>query len=308
MVSTVILTSWSGVAHLLEAPPGLLYGDLQFMTLHVWEADCETIFSVCQHERPLLEGLYVHPVAQPSPDGEYIAVYMMDGWMVYGMDCLLSGGECSPTPLDPLTMDIRAAWRSDGSEIGYFTGNPGTTLSFRRSGCWDRIAVLDCFTESVSLGAERVFREVAWSADGSTFAFVGVIPRGLYVLDAACLDIPHSCIDQYRLIPVSSGTPHWPSFSPDGRQLLYYEQNVNGVEQLFIVDLDSLHVRRLTVKGSGHVPAWSGDGRYIAYTGFENLADGDTDIYILDLQRKITVQVVSEPGIDFNYPSWSPRR
>jgi Tol biopolymer transport system component len=101
---------------------------------------------------------------------------------------------------------------------------------------------------------------------------------------------------------------YWPSLSADGSQILYFAYTLDGIEQLYISDVDSDHIQQVTFRaGGGNVPAWSSEGRYIAFAGFLNGSSGDLGIYILDRERGVTARTIFQQGQDFVYPAWSPR-
>ena len=69
--------------------------------------------------------------------------------------------------------------------------------------------------------------------------------------------------DPQPVVPEASGNspPRW---TPDGRIL--YEQELNGHDNVWIVDADGTHQKQLTLEGNNDQPAISGSGRIIAYT------------------------------------------
>ena len=182
--------------------PRLLFSNNQTRTLYLWQADCSSLFVVCQQEHPLLTGLYVHPVVQWSPDGKFIAVSMLDGWLIYPADCLIQNKTCIPTPLDPLATDTRIAWANGGSAMAYMTGD--TTLTIRTRGCWDRDSTQTCLTHSIRIAPGGVYQQPDWSADGQWLVFLGVQPQGLVVLSASCLDVREGCSDTLKSLGYQS--------------------------------------------------------------------------------------------------------
>jgi dipeptidyl aminopeptidase/acylaminoacyl peptidase len=300
------LVLWVALVHTAQPLPNLFFADNDSLTLHLWSSDCPSLLQTCSHTRRLLDGLNLHPVAQPSPDGEFVAVYLSEMWVIYPMDCLLGDQRCTPAPLDSDASDNRVTWGIDGSILAYLNGQSPTTMTLQTRGCWQRVE--DCWTGRIQVTTAGALRQPSWSADGERFAFLGLQPDGLFLLDSACLDIPDTCADQLEPLLSIPRPAYWPTLSGDGEQLLYYVESPLGVGELYLTDMQSGSTRRLPGgEGGSYVPAWSPDKRYIAYAGFQRLGSGDLSIFILDMERNLTVRGIAEPGHDFNYPAWSPR-
>ena len=96
-----------------------------------------------------------------------------------------------------------------------------------------------------------------------------------------------------------------PSFAPDGRRLAFV-QYTNAAAQLMILDVDSGDTWEAFPKDrfdQVFSPAWSPDGRYIAFTGWN--IGGFKDIYLYDLEEKSIRQITDDHAIDMS-PNWSP--
>ncbi|MCG6972298.1 MAG: Tol-Pal system beta propeller repeat protein TolB [Desulfobacterales bacterium] len=76
----------------------------------------------------------------------------------------------------------------------------------------------------------------------------------------------------------------------------------SGVKQLYICDFDGYNPRRITHTNSiTLMPAWSSDGKWIAYTSY---ARGKPDLYIKLLKEKRGT-VISKTGLNIT-PAWQP--
>ena len=76
-----------------------------------------------------------------------------------------------------------------------------------------------------------------------------------------------------------------------------------GIPYEYIQNIESKDARRLTFKGKNNTsPAWSPDGRKIAYVGIE---ENRIDIFVMDIETGMPVQLTSDSG-DNEDPSWSP--
>lgn len=118
----------------------------------------------------------------------------------------------------------------------------------------------------------------------------------IYILDVATGEAIPVAISPERDID--------PVWSPTGEQLAFASARNNPNElDIFLVNADGSGLRQLTfVAGFEVNPAWSPDGRTIAYHGNQT---GDFDIYLYDLESGTTTNITNNPGIDFQ-ADWSP--
>jgi len=105
-----------------------------------------------------------------------------------------------------------------------------------------------------------------------------------------------------------------PSWSPDGSQLVFISPCSRRAEffetayresSLYLINADGTGQKSLTtVPGSDFEPAWSPDGRRIAFT---SVRDGNEQIYLLDVNSlAITRLTDASPDIESSQPAWSP--
>jgi len=93
-----------------------------------------------------------------------------------------------------------------------------------------------------------------------------------------------------------------PSFSPDGKRMVYIEQ-VEGREQLFIMNADGTGSKQITRDDANHEdPAWSPDGKTIA---FVYIKDGLELISIMNLDGT-GVEHLTPKTVKGIHPNWSP--
>lgn len=95
-----------------------------------------------------------------------------------------------------------------------------------------------------------------------------------------------------------------PSWSPDGTLIVYASLQAGGRQQLYILDWASGETKqvKLDVRGLFGAPAWSPDGRQLAFTISR---DGNADIYILNMQNDTLKRLTHHQAIDTE-SVWSP--
>jgi len=84
---------------------------------------------------------------------------------------------------------------------------------------------------------------------------------------------------------------------------LVYVRAVLGAKELCLSDYDGGNAKQLTTYGSLCLnPAWSRDGKRIAFTSYK---DGNPNLYVMDIGRGTTRLVSKKKGVNIA-PDWSP--
>jgi len=169
----------------------------------------------------------------------------------------------------------------------------------------------------------------SWSPDGSKIVFSSVVPRASAATPSAP---PHPSFptpgERRASVPITLTTETPPSWTLHGvvsygspSDYNYNNTSLSNVSpptlnppttaQLFIVEVATGNVQQITTDERGyHMPAWSPDGRYIAYmsagTAAINRFDTlETDIFIRDLRTGVERQV-TQGRTQKTVSQWSP--
>jgi WD40 repeat protein len=154
-------------------------------------------------------------------------------------------------------------------------------------------------------------REAAWSPDGRRIAFSksdGYQAAPIYVINA-------DGTNSTRLTPegIYSASPSW---SPDGSRIAFETRRdstgYGGVNswldtEIYVMNADGTNPVRLTNhRGDDITPAWSPDGKRIAYVTYDDPpGDAGTHIFVINADGTNRVRLTNDEAFDLD-PEWSP--
>lgn len=276
-------------------PERLLYVNGQ--GLYLWRLECAGWFAPCAWRDQLVldDRDEVYNGISWSPDGTTIALQSADGWRLFDADCLLSWSDDCP-PLRTISWDesndIRLAWGSQGAALAYVTTDARRLVILSRA-CWRPVEGQECERRVIPLGI-RAYSALTpnWSPTGERIAFYNLTQSTVSVLDADCLDEGRSCSGGFSALP-GPRAQYWPTFSPDGNLLAFHGQVLFSASQIYIHDLADGITRQITHQRDATFPAWSGNGRLLAYS---ELHGPHLYIALYDLERQRAVVGVRRPG------------
>ncbi|MGK2935057.1 MAG: TolB family protein [Gemmatimonadaceae bacterium] len=90
-----------------------------------------------------------------------------------------------------------------------------------------------------------------------------------------------------------------PDWSPDGLRVAYMQQN--GDFQVWMIDVRTQTMKRLTTFAQNEDPSWAPDNRHIAIASTRG---GTKEIWVMDVESGRMRQLTNAPGA--RLPSWSP--
>ena len=140
-------------------------------------------------------------------------------------------------------------------------------------------------------GPARWYEYPSWSPDGEwiAFTFNKTFPESI------CVVRPDGS-DFNRIIPGSL-----PSFSPDGQKLAF-----NSGNDIYVINLQSQEIDRLTSEKGNYFPHWSPNGKRIAYDSNYNDPKGANVLWLMNPdgsnKKDISIHQVGE----WRDPYWTP--
>ena len=188
----------------------------------------------------------------------------------------------------------------DGVSGGPTWSPDGRRIAFGSSGGIDMMS-------ADGTGRQRLLRNrgdfPSWSPEGRKIFFLRAGGRGrggpaavyIYVMNTDG-SAPRRLI---RMAQVNDSLPSW---SPDGRTILFVSERDGNVE-IYVMNADGSGRRNLT-RHPGHdsAPTWSPDGRKIAFT---TKRDGNFEVYVMNADGSGQQNLTRNPAPD-RAPVWSP--
>jgi len=185
------------------------------------------------------------------------------------------------------SISMNPALSPDGKHLAYIDFSSGRPTLYIRSLIGGRIA---------SVGKSSVSIDPGWRSSsevGATLSFDGNQEIYLVNVDGTLS----------RRVTNSKSIDISPTFSPDGSKMAFVSSR-NGLPQLFVQDLASGEVKRLTFSGRYNTqPSWSPVGDKIVYTTWEK--GGKINIFTINSDGSGLMQLTQNCG-ENKSPSWSP--
>ncbi len=250
-------------------------------------------------EEPPFAGTYLHIRASWSPDGRTIAfrgeysgvagIYLVDSsganrrllqegdalgftwspdsrWLAFSsvgtLYKILVTGD-SLTQITSSTRDFRPAWSPDG-----------TRMAFVRTGIW----LLDFDSLNTHL-LSPTGNYPTWNPDGTEVVVLDIVQQVSEIQILYAVDAINAETGEWRTLYTFESPDNcgFGSISPEGSRYVLSVQPVQGLSQVWVVDLAARTPARLTDDG-GDYPAWSPDGGRIVYT---RTAEGDGTLWVM---------------------------
>lgn len=190
-----------------------------------------------------------------SPDGDWIAYVAgasaATGWDVYAVPA--RGGTPVQITNDRATIALAPAWSRDGRSIMYSSNRAGPVNLWRVAFNVARPAASQ--PERLTTGIGEDINPGA-APDGSSIAYATVhTAPDIWALDVGTRHL--------RQLTSETTVEDYPRLSPEGERLLFYSDRT-GADEVWMMRLATRELTRVSRSG-GTQNAWSPDGRHVAY-------------------------------------------
>jgi Tol biopolymer transport system component len=245
--------------------------------------------------RKLVEGPHSFAALDWAPDGSRLAFNAdLDGdFDIWAVDP--DGANLVNLTPDSPSADAEPRWSPDGTEIA-FTSN--------RSGVFDLYLMKADGTDVRALvtGTTQI-SDVRWAPDGQRLAFTRASAGSASRSEIQVVNRDGTGLVTLTSTPTAEFAPRW---SPDGKAILFLSQRL-GALAVFVMAADGTAATRVSPRRFAATAAeWSPDGRRIAFVGQRVNRDEPTDVFVLRLGDRATVNLSRTLDYNERALAWSP--
>lgn len=252
---------------------------------------------------PLLQATPTLPVPTATPTSEMVLIDSFDETAVeividFEIFVMHADGSGQRQLTDaPDQMHTSPVWSPDGQSIAFsrWTDQGGALM------------VMDVAGDNARQLTDFVAFGLVWSPDGSQIAFAsghgyaGEYSQ-IYVVDVAGgepLRLTSHVNVPTLTLSMGNNSPAW---SPDGEQIAFVAEQLDGPSEIHVMNADGTGVLRLTDSPDRKMgPVWSPDGTQIVFgTDVEG-----ADIWVMQADGSDQRNLTGSPAIEIE-PAWSP--
>jgi TolB protein len=270
-------------------------GMAQSRVAYIYNGQLYVIDSDGANNRPAtLGGTALSPSWHPSGTRVVFADLNDDGSQI--VEANLVTGDLREFSATPRGLNLTPVYTPDGRSVVYaHARDAGADLvitNLNEGARARRISSLELYDRS----------SPSFSPDGRKLAFIS--PRSWQgtrmTPQVFTMNLDGS--EEKQLTPSVKGVRSYrtsPDWSPDGQRVAYMQQN--GDMQVWMIDVRTQSMKRLTTRAENEDPSWAPDNRHIAIASTRG---GTKEIWVMDVESGRMRQLTKANGA--RLPSWSP--
>ena len=240
--------------------------------------------------------------ARWSPNGRYLAYASNENAAYYNIYVMNMRTKRRWQLTDHAANDTTPTWSPDGREIAFISNRSGKYRVYKINITGEKLSQLTKGGDDFG---------PAWSPDGEWIAYNTLQPDHrvyLYIVSADGR--------KPRQLASAGENGRNPTWSPDGKKIAFSTWELGIGPKIATIDVESGKLRRVTLGGrvpAGHVfrkysPAWSPNGKWIAYVSDNLAVQHKTFLYVVDAageERAESIQLTTHLSTNIS-PAWVP--
>jgi Tol biopolymer transport system component len=182
----------------------------------------------------------------------------------------------------------RPSWAPNGRRLAFESNRSGRFQLYI-------LRLSDCSVRPVTSGGAEA-TEPAWSPNGSWIAFIRESRS-----DAASVYVVHPDGSSLRRVTATKTTDDFPAWAPDSRRIVFDRYDGTGegdLRNIYVIDVATRKATRLTRHGFNLTPAWSPNGKLIAWS--------TDDLWVMRPDGTHKRRVVRDRANGISGIAWSP--
>ena len=250
----------------------------------------------------LLDGPADEIHARWSPNGRYLAYASNENTALYDIYVMDMRTKKRWRLTDHPDNDTTPTWSPDGTEIAFISNRSGKSRIYKMDINGEKL-------NQLTKGGDDW--GPAWSPDGKWIAYNTLQPDQrvyLYIVSADGR--------KPRQLARTGGKGRQPAWSPDSKKIAFSTWELGIGPKIATIDVESGNLQRVTLGGrvpAGRVfmkysPAWSPEGKWIAYVSDNLEVQHKTFLYVVDAageERAESIRLTTHLSTNIS-PAWVP--